>query len=39
MVFYANGTDTTTGPYVEVDDFRLAQMQYLNSVMESQMYY
>jgi hypothetical protein len=38
FVFDTDGTSNVKS-YVELDDYRLAQTRYLNSVMESQMYY
>ncbi|KAJ9151823.1 Carboxylic ester hydrolase [Pleurostoma richardsiae] len=39
FVFNSNGTVGTSTTYLELDDYRLAQTRYLNSIMETQMYY
>ncbi|KAL4970681.1 Alpha/Beta hydrolase protein [Aspergillus stella-maris] len=38
FVFNTDGTRNSTS-YIEVDDYRLEQTRYLNSLMQSQMYY
>lgn len=38
FVFNSDGTPSA-GPFLELDDYRLAQTRYLNAVMKSQMHY